>query len=128
MNYSPSIPSRRDSGFIPLLRIVLLLIMFMPVRAMAYDWMWDASSYQITGMGSKISLKLPVYDKDGRDMWVTDGYISVSAQGMSQEQLLFYKSQGNIASSSKNNYTTFKTSMNVSYFSARRSFWFGSMD
>ena len=112
MNYSPSIPSRRDSGFIPLLRIVLLLIMFMPVRAMAYDWMWDASSYQITGMGSKISLKLPVYDKDGRDMWVTDGYISVSAQDMSQKQLLFYKSQGNISSSSKNNYTTFKTSMN----------------
>ena len=111
MNYSPSIPSRRDSGFIPLLRIVLLLIMFMPVRAMAYDWMWDASSYQITGMGSKISLKLPVYDKDGRDMWVTYGYIYVSAQGMSQKQLLFYKSQGNIASSSKNNYTTFKTSM-----------------
>ena len=81
--------------------IALLAILLLPEQTYAYDFMWDDSKYVFQGIGSSVSIQLPIYDKDGRDMWVIDGYVYVKAAGKSEQTLLHYKSEGDISGSAK---------------------------
>lgn len=88
-----------------------LLMLLLAQRASAYDFMWDDDKYVFRNIGTSVSIELPIYDKDGRDMWVIDGYVYVKAAGKSKQTLLHYKSEGNISGSAKNNNAKFDTSM-----------------
>ena len=58
---------RKDWSFM-FLPILLLLMLFSPGRAQAYDFMWDDNKYMFISMGTSVSIEIPIYDKDGRDM------------------------------------------------------------
>lgn len=88
-----------------------LLMLLSAERASAYDFMWDGDKYVFRNIGTSVSIELPIYDKDGRDMWVIDGYVYVKAAGKQEVTLLHYKSQGDISGSAKNNNAKFDTSI-----------------
>ena len=77
----------------------------------SYDFMWDSDKYVFRGMGATVSIELPIYDKDGRDMWVIDGYVYVKAAGKSEQTVLHYKSEGDMGGSDKTNSAKFDTSI-----------------
>ena len=102
--------SGKASSF--LLSATLLLLMLLSAeKASAYDFMWDSDKYVFRGMGSSVSIELPIYDKDGRDMWAIDGYVYVKAAGKQEVTLLHYKSEGDISGGAKNNDAKFDTSI-----------------
>ena len=96
-----------------ILRFLFLLsgMLFTSQHLMAYDFMKDDNKYVFRGMGSTVSIELPIYDKDGRDMWVIDGYVYVKADGKSEVTVLHYKSEGDISDSKKTNSAKFDTSI-----------------
>ena len=106
-----SIISNRKAKYFLIHSFMLLLMLLSAERASAYDFMWDESRYMAIGMGTSVSFELPIYDKDGRDMWVIDGYVTVKAAGKSEVTVLHYKSEGDISGSAKNNDAKFDTSI-----------------
>lgn len=102
--------SGKASSFL-LSAMLLLLMLLSTEQASAYDFMWDSDKYVFRGMGSSVSIELPIYDKDGRDMWAIDGYVYVKAAGKQEVTLLHYKSEGDISGGAKNNDAKFDTSI-----------------
>lgn len=100
----------RMSSFL-MTTMLSLLMLLSAQRASAYDFMWDESKYLFIGMGTSVSIELPIYDKDGRDMWVIDGYVYVQAAGKQKVTLLHYKSQGDISGGATTNDAKFDTSI-----------------
>ena len=88
-----------------------LLMLLSAEKASAYDFMWDGDKYVFRNIGTSVSIELPIYDKDGRDMWVIDGYVYVKAAGKTEQTLLHYKSQGDISGGATTNDAKFNTSI-----------------
>ena len=90
--------------------VMLLLLLLTAEQVSAYDFMWDSDKYVFRGQGTSVSIELPVYDKDGRDMWAIDGYVYVKASGKQEKTLLHYKSEKNISGGATINAAKFETS------------------
>ncbi len=78
--------SGKASSFL-LSAMLLLLMLLSTEQASAYDFMWDGDKYVFRNIGTSVSIELPIYDKDGRDMWVIDGYVKVKAAENNEEAM-----------------------------------------
>ncbi len=102
--------SGKASSFL-MTTMLSLLMLLSAEKASAYDFMWDGDKYVFRNIGTSVSIELPIYDKDGRDMWVIDGYVYVKAAGKTEQTLLHYKSQGDISGGATTNDAKFNTSI-----------------
>ena len=102
--------NRRVDSFL-MISMLSLLMLLSTERVSAYDFMWDSDKYVFRNIGSSVSIELPIYDKDGRDMWAIDGYVKVKASGKTEQTLLHYKSEGDISGGATTNNAKFDTSI-----------------
>ena len=110
-NFLSIITGNRKVDSFLMISMLSLLMLLSAERVSAYDFMWDSDKYAFRNIGTSVSIELPIYDKDGRDMWVIDGYVKVKAAGKTEQTLLHYKSQGDISGSATTNDAKFDTSI-----------------
>ena len=82
-----------------LLPVLLALLLAHAQRSFAVDYMKDKMYYQVIGGGPSVIFMLPVYDKDGRDMWaITPSMVVVKKHGAEKGETVFGYSvqKGNI--------------------------------
>ena len=74
------------------LQLLVLLAILMPVRTMA-DHIEDTYLYMVNMVGvDQLDFEMPVFDVEGYDGWVDDGYVYVTPEGGSKQTLLKYRS------------------------------------
>ena len=73
-----------------LLPVLLVMLLAHVQKAFAVDYMKDEINYQVIGGGPSVIFMLPVYDKDGRDMWAhTPSMVVVKKHGAQTGQTVF---------------------------------------
>ena len=66
----------------------------------------DPAQYEFTANGANVRMKIPFYDKWGRDSWVKEGAVKVKAGGK-EETLFTFASEANIADANMYNQVAF---------------------
>ena len=69
-------------------------------------FMADPAQYEFVANGANVQMKIPFYDKWGKDSWVNQGSVKVRADGK-EETLFTFAPQGNIANANMYNLVTF---------------------
>lgn len=73
-----------------LLPVLIAMLLAHVQQAYATDYMKDDINYQVIGGGPSAIFMIPVYDKDGRDMWaVTPSMVIVKKHGAVKGETLF---------------------------------------
>ena len=86
-NFLSIITGNRKVDSFLMISMLSLLMLLSAERVSAYDFMWDSDKYVFRNIGTSVSIELPIYDKDGRDMWVIDGYVKVKAAENNEETM-----------------------------------------
>ena len=86
-NFLSIITGNRKVDSFLMISMLSLLMLLSAERVSAYDFMWDSDKYVFRNIGTSVSIELPIYDKDGRDMWVIDGYVKVKAAENNEEAM-----------------------------------------
>ncbi|MBP5258521.1 MAG: hypothetical protein J6Z41_07285 [Prevotella sp.] len=72
-----SLFSNRKRSWKPLLALLMLLLVC-PLSALADEFVDVAKNYTVMSYGqSTVRIKMPMYNKDGRDTWVMDGHLYI---------------------------------------------------
>ena len=66
----------------------------------------DPAQYEFAANGNTVQMKIPFYDKWGKDSWVNQGVVKVKADGK-EETLFTFVPQGNIANANMYNLVSF---------------------
>ena len=66
----------------------------------------DPAQYEFTANGANVRMKIPFYDKWGKDSWVKEGAVKVKADGK-EETLFTFVPEGNIADANMYNQVAF---------------------
>ena len=85
---------KRLGGIYALLAFTVMTLMPQGIgQALASNAPEDSWRYTVTLNGTRqLKLDMPVYDEDGYDSWIDDGFVYITIQGSQKETLFHYKS------------------------------------